>query len=104
MTTFRALFEIFIHYGKFCELYTDRGSHFVQTSDAKIGPDEEQHTQLARVLKALGIRAIQAKTPQARGRSERVFRTLQDRLINELQSCFIIFLLPSHSSYCHVVI
>ncbi len=85
VTSLQALFEVLTCYGRFCELYTDRGSHFCQTSDQQRGPDDEQKTQVARVLKALSIRAIWARSPQARGRSERVFRTLQDRLVNELK-------------------
>ncbi len=85
MTTLQALFDILTRFGRFIELYTDRGSHFCQTSDKEKGPNKEQKTQVARVLKALSIRPRWAHTPQARGRGERVFRTLQDRLINELK-------------------
>jgi hypothetical protein len=84
-TTLQALFDVLTRYGRFNELYTDRGSHFCQISNQEKGPDDEQNTQVARVLKALSIRPIWAKTPQARGRGERNFRTLQDRLINELK-------------------
>jgi hypothetical protein len=41
---------------------------------------------VARVLKTLGINHIRARSPQARGRSERAFRTLQDRLPKELRT------------------
>ncbi len=41
-------------------------------------------TQFGRALKQLGIEHIAAYSPQARGRSERVFATLQDRLPKEL--------------------
>lgn len=85
VTSLRALFDVLTRYGRFCELYTDRGSHFCRISDEKKGPDDEQTTQVARVLKALSIRSIWARSPQARGRSERVFRTLQDRLVSELK-------------------
>jgi hypothetical protein len=40
-------------------------------------------TQFGRALKQLGIEHIAAYSPQARGRSERVFGTLQDRLAKE---------------------
>lgn len=85
MTSLWALFEVLTRHGRFCELYTDRGSHFCQVSDENKGPDREQRTQVSRVLKALAIRPLWARSPQARGRSERVFRTLQDRLANELK-------------------
>src|SRR5262249_44334995 len=45
----------------------------------------EQNGQVSRVLKALGIRHIRARSPEARGRSERCFRTVQGRLPQELR-------------------
>ena len=41
-------------------------------------------TQVGRALEHLGVEHIAAYSPQARGRSERAFRTLQDRLTKEL--------------------
>ena len=41
-------------------------------------------TEVGRALKQLGIEHIPAYSPEARGRSERMFGTLQDRLIKEL--------------------
>jgi hypothetical protein len=42
-------------------------------------------TQVGRALKRLGIRHIPSFSPQARGRSERLNRTLQGRVVNELR-------------------
>ena len=42
-------------------------------------------TQMGRVLEELGIRVIHALSPQAKGRVERLFGTLQDRLCVELR-------------------
>jgi hypothetical protein len=84
-STFAALSHILRVYGRFCELYTDRGSHFCRTSTAGGGPDEEQSGQVARALKTLGIRHILARSPEARGRGERAFGTIQDRLPKELR-------------------
>jgi len=84
-STFAALKHVIERWGRFCELYTDRGSHFCTTSRAGAAPDEEQGTQLARVLRVLGIRHIRARTPEARGRSERCFGTFQGRLPQELR-------------------
>jgi hypothetical protein len=84
MSTLEALDHVLRRWGRFCELYTDRGSHFCTTTKAG-PPDEEQHTQLSRVLKALGIRHILARSPEARGRSERYFGTVQGRLPQELR-------------------
>ena len=71
--------------GRFSELYTDRGSHFCRTEHAGDGPALEQHGQVSRALDALGIRQILARSPEARGRSERAFGTMQGRLPQELR-------------------
>lgn len=89
MSTLQALAFVLKHYGRFCELYTDRGSHFCRTAVAGAGPDEVQHGQVTRALKALGIRHILARSPQARGRSERAFGTIQGRLPQELRAAGI---------------
>jgi uncharacterized protein (DUF2267 family) len=47
--------------------------------------DREWESQIARALDELDCELILASTPQAKGRVERVFRTLQDRLISELR-------------------
>jgi len=46
---------------------------------------EEHETQFSRIVKSLGIELIHANTPQAKGRVERVFQTLQDRLVKEMR-------------------
>ena len=46
---------------------------------------KSQLTQVGRALAQLGIEHIAAYSPEARGRSERLFRTLQDRLVKELR-------------------
>jgi hypothetical protein len=86
MSTFAALHAILRRHGRFCELYTDRGSHFCNTSVAEQGPDAEQNGQVPRALRALGIRQILARSPEARGRSERAFGTIQGRLPQELRA------------------
>jgi hypothetical protein len=65
-------------------LYTDRGSHYFHTPVAGGGVDRQHPTQVGRALAQLGIEHIAAYSPQARGRSERAFRTLEDRLPKEL--------------------
>ncbi len=83
-SSFRALLEVFTAHGLPSSLYTDRGSHYFYTPQAD-GPVDKQHlTQVGRALKQLGIEHIPAYSPEARGRSERMFGTLQDRLIKEL--------------------
>jgi transposase len=83
-STFAALESVVRNYGRFCELYTDRGSHFCQSEPAGAVADE-QNGQVSRALRALGIRQILAYSPQARGRSERAFGTIQGRLPQELR-------------------
>jgi hypothetical protein len=85
VSTLWALRGVLSRHGRFCELYTDRGSHFCRTADAAEGPDEIQNGHIPRVLKVLGIRSILARSPEARGRSERCFGTLQRRLPQELR-------------------
>jgi transposase len=83
-STFAALESVVRNYGRFCELYTDRGSHFCQSGPAG-EVAEEQNGQVSRALRALGIHQILARSPQARGRSERAFGTIQGRLPQELR-------------------
>jgi transposase len=83
-STFRALTEVFGAHGLPLSLYTDRGSHYFYTPEAGGPVDRENPTQVGRALAHLGVEHIAAYSPEARGRSERVFRTLQDRLVKEL--------------------
>jgi len=85
LSCLEALEHILKQYGLFAEWYTDMGSHFCRVNEAGQGPASEQHGQLSRICQTLGIRQILARSPQARGRSERAFATLQDRLVNELR-------------------
>jgi transposase len=84
-SSFRALREVIEAHGLFCSLYTDRGSHYFHTPKAGEPVSKTQQTQVGRALSHLGIEHIAAYSPQARGRSERAFRTLQDRLPKELR-------------------
>lgn len=71
--------------GVFCSLYSDRASHFWLTPKAGEPVDRQALTQVGRALRDLGIKMIPAYSPQARGRSERNFRTWQGRLPQELR-------------------
>ena len=83
-TVMAALREVIERKGRFCALYSDRASHFFETPKAGGPVDRQALTQVGRALKELGIEMIPAYSPQARGRSERMFRTLQERLPKEL--------------------
>jgi transposase len=84
LSSFRGLVEVIERHGLFMELYTDRGSHYFFTPEAGGKVSKTQLTQVGRALKQLGIGHIPAYSPEARGRCERAFRTLQDRLPKEL--------------------
>jgi len=77
--------EVIENYGLFCSLYTDRGSHYWHTPEAGGKVDKTNLTQFGRAMKQLNIEMIAAYSPEARGRSERMFATLQARLPNELK-------------------
>jgi transposase len=66
-------------------LYTDRAHWAFHTPKAKGPVDKTQLTQVGRALARLGVEHIPSYSPQARGRSERLNRTFQDRLVNELR-------------------
>ena len=83
-STFRALKQVFTDKGLPSSLYTDRGSHYFHTPEAGGKVDKSNPTQVGRALHQLGIEHIAAYSPQARGRSERAFGTLQNRLVKEL--------------------
>ena len=57
---------------------------------------EQTPTQVTQALRALGIEPIFALSPQAKGRVERLFNTLQDRLVQELRLAGITT--PEHAS------
>jgi len=83
-STFRGLAEVVERHGLFCTFYTDRGSHYFHTPEAGGKVSRTTVTQVGRALKQLGIEHIAAYSPQARGRSERAFLTLQDRLPKDM--------------------
>jgi hypothetical protein len=80
MSSFVGLLETISAHGLFGSFYTDGGSHYFHTPVAGGAVDKKQLTQVGRALKQLGIRHIPSYTPEGRGRMERVFRTLQQRL------------------------
>lgn len=70
--------------GLFCSFYSDRGSHYWHTPEAGGKVDKDNPTQFGAAMRHLGIEMIAAYSPEARGRSERMFRTHQERLPREL--------------------
>jgi len=83
-SSFRGVKEVIEQHGLFASFYTDRGSHYWHTPEAKGKVDKWNLTQFGRAMSQLGIKMIAAYSPEARGRSERAFSTHQDRLVKEL--------------------
>lgn len=82
----RALHTVFLEHGLPQQLYTDRAGWAAYTPRAGGKPDPDRPTQVEQALAELGVAHIRAYSPQARGRSERVNRTHQGRLVNELRA------------------
>jgi hypothetical protein len=93
-----ALREVITTHGLPMAVYTDRAHWAFNTPQAKGPVNRRQLTQVGRALKRLGIEHIPAYSPQARGRSERLNRTFQDRLVNELRVATITTL-PAANGY-----
>jgi transposase len=85
MSSFLGLAETIAEHGLFSAFYTDRGGHYFITPKDASKVDKTQLTQVGRALSQLGITHIPSYSPQARGRMERVFGTLQKRLPQELR-------------------
>jgi transposase len=67
-------------YGCPAAFYSDRHGIFT-----KHNPEDGEPTQFQRAIAELDIAGLQALTPQAKGRVERLFQTLQDRLVKALR-------------------
>jgi transposase len=87
---FQLLREVVHRYGIPLSLYADRHSIFIQTDARELTLEEQlegqrRPTQFGRLLKELGVQLILARSPQAKGRVERLWGTFQDRLCSELR-------------------
>jgi hypothetical protein len=68
-------------------IYMDKHSTYKSTAELSIEDEIKGKTPLSefgRALTELGVRIIHAHSPQAKGRIERLFKTLQDRLVKEM--------------------
>jgi len=86
ITCMRMLKNVVEKKGIFCSLYTDRASHFFFTKKAGERVEKDNLTQIGRAIQELGMQPIPGYSAQARGRSERLNRTLQGRIPQELRS------------------
>ena len=86
---FRLLLRLLRRYGIPLACYGDRHSIFVRNDDHWSVEEQlagrRQPTQFGRALEQLGITYIAANSPQAKGRIERLWGVLQDRLVSELR-------------------
>lgn len=75
-------------YGIPMSLYMDKHSTYKSTGEPTIEEQlngTEPMSEFGRALKELGVELIHANSPQAKGRVERLFNTLQDRLVKEMR-------------------
>ena len=84
-SSLRGVRDVLESKGIFSSFYSDRGSHYWNTPKAGGRVDKENLTQFGRAMRELGIVMIPGYSPEARGRSERMFKTLQGRLPVELE-------------------
>lgn len=82
---FAATHQYIEQHGKPQSFYADKAAIFRSPSAA----DRASRTQFHRALSELDIELICANSPQAKGRVERMNRTLQDRFVKELRLCKI---------------
>jgi len=84
------LAQVLAQHGAPLAVYSDRHGIFQVDRGVRESRDEElagarEPTQLGRAFAELGVETIFAHSPQAKGRVERLFGTLQDRLVSELR-------------------
>ena len=75
-------------YGLPGSIYIDRHTTYKSNARPTIEDDlldRKPMSQFERAMEELGVEIIHANSPQAKGRIERLFRTLQDRLIKEMR-------------------
>lgn len=88
----RLLWKYLERHGRPGEFYTDKASLFQVNSRLHYNkhlPEEPGKTQIGRALEELRVGWIAAHSPQAKGRIERCFGTLQDRLVKALRRAAI---------------
>jgi hypothetical protein len=82
------VFDFWLSYlkknGKPVSIYMDKFSTYKMSQKAAID-NHDLKTQFQRALTELQIEPIFANSPQAKGRVEKLFETLQDRLVKELR-------------------
>jgi transposase len=88
---FTVLRQVITAHGVPLAIYSDRHTIFLSPKDGKLSIEEQlarktvKLTQFGRALDQLEIRHIKARTPQAKGRIERLWGTLQERMVLEMR-------------------
>jgi hypothetical protein len=76
-------------YGLPCSVSLDKHTTYRSTQPASVAEQlqgrEQSQSQFQRAMSELGVEVIHAHSPAAKGRVERLFQTLQDRLVKELR-------------------
>jgi transposase len=76
-------------YGIPCSVYLDKHTTYrspqMPTVEEQLQGREQSQSQFQRAMSELGVEVIHAHSPAAKGRIERLFQTLQDRLVKELR-------------------
>jgi hypothetical protein len=88
LTLMRLTLDYLRRYGRPQNFYVDKDSIYKINRQASLEEelrDEQPITQFTRAMGELGITVICANSPQAKGRVERLFKTLQDRLVKDLR-------------------
>jgi len=83
-STFQALGEVIGERGLFCALYTDRGSHYSTPEGWREGLEDATNASGTGFI-GISDRTYRSLFAAARGRSERMFGTLQGRLPKDLR-------------------
>ena len=99
-TIMAALWSVLVTHGLPQALYSDRASWAFYTPKAGQRVAKDVLTQVGRALARLGIEHIPAYSPEARGRSERLNRTFQERLVDQA-SVAGITAVPAANRYLH---
>ncbi len=82
ISVMNAMKKYFLSHGRPISLYVDYGSVFKVNTNNK---ENDKVTQFERMMMEADVRIIHARSPQAKGRVERMNRTLQDRLVKEMR-------------------
>lgn len=86
--------QVVVRYGVLCSVYQDKHTA-LKRNDSFWSLEEElagrqEPTQVGLALEEMGMESIFANSPQAKGRVEKLFETLQDRLVAELELAKIV--------------